>query len=399
MLELGRYVNIYEFKSIDGLRVGEYFTAAQNKYGCPAVRLDTLSKKINSVRANDNFQFKEIENTIYIPLIGNSEVVCSIDNLKSKHQYYCQIEIDTTKSNAQFVAKYLNSDLGIKIREWNKNGVIPKLNKQTICSLPIFIPPMAKQHSILNVDAHISSNQNTLQTLQDELKEIKDNLWKNPNAEKEIFDRVSSLSNKINQDMRQEAVFSFEQWYEMLPFPLASILRSWQATQNSDYKTKHEHLLHFFEAAAEFTSTILLSAFKTNNNIFNEHRKKLNKCLQKQHLSFERATFGTWKVVTEYLGKQTRLLLNDAKNNPENLVCQTMFSDESLQLPTILSSKTITEIFSATNKMRNDWHGHGGVLGQEEAKKRNDQLFSQLVSLRNAVGNVWRDFKLINGLI
>jgi hypothetical protein len=40
-----------------------------------------------------------------------------------------------------------------------------------------------------------------------------------------------------------------------------------------------------------------------------------------------------------------------------------MFADLSLSLPVALSRKELAEIFSATNKMRNDWSGHGGVSG------------------------------------
>ena len=38
------------------------------------------------------------------------------------------------------------------------------------------------------------------------------------------------------------------------------------------------------------------------------------------------------------------------------------------------AKKSLAEIIAATNKMRNDWTGHGGVVGQEEARFRNDQL-------------------------
>jgi hypothetical protein len=100
-----------------------------------------------------------------------------------------------------------------------------------------------------------------------------------------------------------------DQWFETLPFPLASILRAWQATPSQDFKTKYEHLLHFFEGTAEFLSVIFLSAFSSNEALFATHKRKLAESLEKQHLSFRRATFGTWKLVVEYLGKQTRKLL------------------------------------------------------------------------------------------
>ena len=111
----------------------------------------------------------------------------------------------------------------------------------------------------------------------------------------------------------QPPVPGLDQWFETLPFPLASILRAWQATPSQDYKTRHEHLLHFFEGATEFISIILLSAFKSNEMLFDLRRSKLVESVEKQKLSFQRASFGTWKVVTEYLSKRTRLLLSGDK--------------------------------------------------------------------------------------
>jgi hypothetical protein len=180
-------------------------------------------------------------------------------------------------------------------------------------------------------------------------------------------------------------------------------LRAWQATPSDDFKTKHEHLLHFFEATAEFLSVILLSAFSANQSLYEPHREKLIKSLQKQHLSFERTTFGTWKLVVEYLGKRTRELLRESGKKPEDAkndraICATMFADETLRLPSLLSDKRIASVLMDTNKMRNDWSGHGGVVGQEEAKVRNEQLLGELERLREAMADVWENATVVNAL-
>ncbi len=124
--------------------------------------------------------------------------------------------------------------------------------------------------------------------------------------------------------------------------------------------------------------------------------------LARQHLSFRRATFGTWKLVVEYLGKQTRQLLStgrdsdDAKNN--RAVCAAIFADPSLVLPTALSRTEISGILSRTNKMRNDWTGHGGVVGQDEAQLRNEQLLAEVQNLRESFADVWANVQLIRAL-
>jgi hypothetical protein len=177
---------------------------------------------------------------------------------------------------------------------------------------------------------------------------------------------------------------------------LASILRAWQATPSQDFKTKHEHLLHFFEGAAEFISVILLSAFSSNESLFATHRQKIAESMQRHDLSFQRATFGAWKLVVEYLGKQTRELL--AGDKDARALCAEIFSDPSFALPEALARKELAATLSATNKMRNDWSGHGGVVGQEDAQFRNEQLLGEVQRLRDAIAETWSNTQLIRGL-
>src|ERR1019366_5948085 len=159
----------------------------------------------------------------------------------------------------------------------------------------------------------------------------------------------------------------------------------------------------FFEGAAEFVSVILLSAFNSNDAVFAPHRLKLTETMQKQNLSFSRATFGTWKLVVEYLGKQTRDLLNENGKKPDDpkndrALCADMFADPSVALPNALSRKELGAIFAATNKMRNDWGGHGGVVGQEEAKLRNQQLLAEVQKLREVIADPWAETQMIHAL-
>jgi hypothetical protein len=150
-------------------------------------------------------------------------------------------------------------------------------------------------------------------------------------------------------------------------------------------------------------SVILLSAFSSNEALFGAHKLKLAEAMQKQNLSFQRATFGTWKLVVEYLGKQTRELLSENGKKPDEAqndraVCVDIFSDQSCGLPEALSRKELAAVLSTTNKMRNDWSGHGGVVGQEEAQLRNEQLLAEVQKLREALADTWSDVQLIHAL-
>ena len=403
-VELGRYVEALEFRGIDSLRAGDYFETASKQIGFPAVILEDLATEINLGRLGDGFKFPPASNAIYVPMIGQSDVIDSIDELTLKAQYYAQVVIDPSKSQATFIAQFLNCELGKKIREWGKSGaVIPKLNKQTLKRLQVFIPDLATQQKMLEIEAGLSAEENTLLSLQNDLLELRRELWRNPRTADTVSDRLEKFSARIAGELKEQASMGLDQWFETIPFPIASILRAWQATPSDDYKTKHEHLLHFFEATAEFLSVILLSAFSGNEALYALHKEKLKEAMAKQNLSFQRATFGTWKLVVEYLGKQTRSLMQESGKKPEDVkndkaICASIFADSTLKLPSLVSSKDIVAILGATNKMRNDWSGHGGVVGQEEAKLRNEQLLGQVEKLRQAMSDVWDAAVVVNAL-
>ncbi len=408
-LELGRFVTTDAFRGIEHLRASEAMTAAEKRFGVQASNLAELGDVKSGIqmgRFGDEFAFQPLENAIYIPLIGNSDVVESPDELKLKAQNYAQVVIDLSRSDARFVAQFLNSEFGKELREQAKTaspGYIPKLNKQSLRELRVFVPDLQTQRRMLELETRITTEHNTVMTLQNEIAELRRELWANPKSASQIQERIDVLARRLAGGIKQHASESLDQWFETLPFPLASILRAWQATPSQDFKTKYEHLLHFFEGTAEFVSVILLSAFNSNDAIFAPHRQKLTETLLKQKLSFNRATFGTWKLVVEYFGKQTRDLLNENGKKPEDArndraLCADMFADPSLSLPDALSRKELAAIFSATNKMRNIWFGHGGVVGQEEAEVRNQQLLAEVQKLREAIADTWAETQMIHAL-
>jgi hypothetical protein len=403
-LELGRFVDSLTFTNLETIKLAERSEEAKRHFGAPAVKLEELATKINLGRIDESFAFQPQDNSLFIPLIGNSLVVDSLEDLTLKKQNYAQVVIDPARSKAQFIARFLNSDFGRELREQRKTGAcIPKLNKQTLRELCVFVPDLQTQQQMLEIEARMTAEQNTLLGLQNEIGELRRELWANPRTAAGVEERLGGLSQRLGCGLKEHTAERLDQWFETLPFPLASILRAWQATPSQDFKTKHEHLLHFFEGAAEFVSIILISAFSANEALFVSHRQKLAEVIKKQNSSFERATFGTWKLVIEYLGKQIRELLSVNGKKPEEAqndraLCADIFADPTHGLPEALSSKELAAIFSRTNKMRNDWSGHGGVVGQEEARHRNELLLTEVQMLREAIADAWTELQLIRAM-
>ena len=128
-MELGRFVTTEAFRGIEHLRASEAMKAAEKRFGVQASNLDELrdvKSGIQMGRPGDEFAFQPLENAIYIPLIGSSDVVESPDELKLKAQNYAQVVIDPSRSDARFVARFLNSEFGKELRDLIKTGFIPK---------------------------------------------------------------------------------------------------------------------------------------------------------------------------------------------------------------------------------------------------------------------------------
>jgi hypothetical protein len=234
-LDLGRCVDAQSFRGLDFIRTAERFEAAARKFGGQAVLLGDIATAINLGRYGEEFKFDNQENAIFVPLIGITDVVTSVDELGLKPQNYAQVIIDPTRSNSKFVARFLNSDLGRESREANKSGFISKLNRQTLQGLRIFVPDLETQNTMLEIEANITAEQNTLLGLQNELNEFRRELWSDPKSAPHLTQRVTALASRLSGGLQQYAVAALDKWFETLPFPLASILRAWQATPSQDF--------------------------------------------------------------------------------------------------------------------------------------------------------------------
>lgn len=400
-LELGTFVDPLQFRSLGALRAAERAVERAHRWGTAFLTLGDISTAIYMGRHGSDTSFEPHPNAVFIPLIGRSNVVDSTGAMTMKQQNYAQVLIDSDQSDARFVVNFLNSDDGLEIRAKAMTGHIPKLNKQTLQEIVLPVPDLEAQRRMIEVEAQLLAECNVVFGLQNELNDLRRDLWDHPQNIAGVRERVSVFSRRVGDGAKNLSTDQLDHWFETLPFPLASILRAWQAAPSRDYKVKHEHLLHFFEATAEFVSVILLSAYSANEEVFRPHKEKLRDALKKQHLSFQRATFGTWKLVVEYLGKQTRILLSDDGKSKEKAredidLCEFLFADPSLQLAEALSQKQLVEILSITNKMRNDWSGHGGVVGQEEAFLRNESLLTKVLELQQTMADLWKQVQLVH---
>jgi hypothetical protein len=132
-----------KFISVETLRLQERIKQEEINFGTRAQKLGEIISSLKLGRHGAEKPFPTIDGAIYIPTVGNSNVVESVDKMIMKQQNYAQVIVDRDRSLPKFVAQFLNSELGRDVRERSKSGsVIPKLNTDGLRSLPVFLPPL-----------------------------------------------------------------------------------------------------------------------------------------------------------------------------------------------------------------------------------------------------------------
>jgi len=329
-------------------------------------------------------KFKEDFNTIYIPKIGNSKVYTSMFDLKIKEQNYIKVIIDPTKSFAEFLASFLNSDLGLTIRSKCMKGYIPSLNKTSVGNMHVLIPSLNQQKNILNFLLAFNKKKNDIANITNRLDELKAKLISKPSSLTDVSKEYAEISKDI---VPSEKILkkSFLEWIATLPFPLAVILREYLSLKKGDGH-KFRVLLKFFEATAAFFNTIYFGAYRESKRDFEEIKKKF----KKQNLNFKHLTFGIWDQSFAIFSKYTRTLIREDRKT-----CEKIFCDEDLFLPTILSDKNLVNIIHEARRIRNNEEAHGSYVDLAKAENLNNELYELVESFREVIGDLWTKIELV----
>ncbi len=97
-----------------------------NQYGLRATNLSELTLDINFPDPLLESRFRELENTLYLPLSDGINAVSSLSFLaEAEPSAYIQLVLDPEKASAQYLEDFLNNPLGRKIRKaWEARGFI-----------------------------------------------------------------------------------------------------------------------------------------------------------------------------------------------------------------------------------------------------------------------------------
>ena len=373
--QLGALIDVNSFSSFQTLIAEREFEKLVGPLGLQPTPFCKIAKEINVIKPNQDEESSNLQNVIYMPKIGRSQAVVSLDDLQIKPQNYLQVVLDSDKAIPAYVANFFNTKLGIKIRELLSSGsTIPKINKLQLFKANIYLPDMETQAKIVRINSSISDITTQLEALQRQL-------WNNPRNIKEIEKTVISFTHKND----------FVSWMETLPFPLASVL--WAYHADNDIRGKIDNLFNFFEALSEFTATVLLSAFASDLSFYNQKSENWIDNDPKYKDWINTSTFGGWIILSERLAKETRTLLS-TKDERER--CLNLFGRPDIDFLEMLTNKKIFRVLREVAEYRNQWKGHSGITSSNELDKRLGLLESSLSDIRHVISDRYSTVLLLS---
>lgn len=200
-LVLGLEMPLEEYRGFQPLKAKQQIARLETQYKSFEARsISALATSIVSVRSGEKLE--EQPNSIYIPKIGNSPVISSLDQAKLKHHNYFQVILNSTVIN-DYVKFFFRSALGKMILESSTSTtIIPHLNKKDLEQVDVAIPSLEEQQEVV-------STQHKLADLQVSIKSFESELALNPTSSHSItgqLDQILLAINKLSEADKIKAI-------------------------------------------------------------------------------------------------------------------------------------------------------------------------------------------------
>jgi len=214
-------------------------------------------------------KFFEKPNSIYLPKLGNSIVLDSIQNLKIKPQNYFQIVLNKNVVGAKYLAQFFNTFLGKKLRKSIETGtVIRHISKKDLIKLKLPLPDIKTQEAIVIVKIKLIH-------LQNELDIYEKNLATAPKDVHEIDKKLISIIESIEIANLNDRVLQLIRKGESKKLEFKSTLRVNLYTKKPDKKIEHS-TLKTIVAFMNTTGGTLLVGVEDDGNILGIEKDKFS---------------------------------------------------------------------------------------------------------------------------
>ena len=150
--------------------------------------LGELAVEINYVKSGEILNEKE--NSVYIPKIGNSPVICKLSEANIKHHNYFQVVLGEKAIN-EYISAFFKSDLGrLVLRSLTSGTIIPHLNKKDLEQATVALPTFEDQEQIL-------TTQRKMYELKHAIDDFDAELALNPTSSSSISGQLDNMLESI----------------------------------------------------------------------------------------------------------------------------------------------------------------------------------------------------------
>jgi restriction endonuclease S subunit len=131
-------------------------------------------------------------NSIYIPRVGNSQVIFDLKDAKLKEQNYIQIVVNKKIVRSEYLSLFFNTPIGrLSLQLLFSDSIIPYINKKDIETLMVPIPDIALQGEI------VLTNQK-FEQLKTKIHEFEKEIAFNPRSAENIENNLNNMLDSLN---------------------------------------------------------------------------------------------------------------------------------------------------------------------------------------------------------
>ena len=366
--QLGTLVAVDEFDSWRSVLLRFEIAAAGRAAALVPVNIGEVCSAIRAARGK-GVAFDPHPDAVYVPTIGTSPAALSVDELVIKPHNYLQLMVRRERAEPEYLAGFLNSSLGRKVRRQSASGsVIPHITVASLRRAVAYLPrTIDQQRTAVRVERRLLE-------LGDGVTALRRRLWERPMEAQAV---TADLRTLVSGDR-------LDQWRESLPFPVASVLIRYEAEEDPERKTRY--LVNFFEALTLTLVDVHLSALRQDaKELLETARHKGDRA------TYKLGTFGLWTDLLSRLAKRARTLASS-----EPALAAELYRLSSVDRIEAISQKTlVASLKDEASAYRNSWIGHSPVVSAAEWERRLATAESTLARVRTAVGDAFVDWELV----
>jgi hypothetical protein len=369
--ELGRLVQWESFRGYLWLAAEERVALLIAETGLDTVALPEVLAEPVRTAPEPGQDLEPQENVVYLSRFPAGSVHTRPEQLTGKAGDYYQLVFDPRHALADYVALMLETPVGRALRE----ALAPSHNRSSI-PLKAFVQLQLPLPD-LDVQREVSRTHGQIGSLRLELDGLERELAGNPRG-------VGLVAKALGEIGQRDPLTTLR---ETLPFPLASIL--WRYEADANVTDKIDHLHRFFEASAIYFAAILLSAFLSDDRLFDEERRHWGLAQS----SFQLSTFGKWTHLGGRLADSVRRRLQGGGHAGEQM--RIAFAVDAQRFVEAVSSRELWRLLNEARKERNRSKSHGGILGKSEQEDIHVLLGSLLTRLGGMLGEPMAEVRLV----